>query len=438
MSLVLEESQERRPTLSLGPCHPHPSSRAKQDSTQRVFPLSECIAEMPRTLPWLANPAPADRKPKAAATVKRRKVEPSPPSSPPDVLDEFIRPPKTVANHKTNAQVPRSPSTSPPPAPPKQEFMRPGWDNDDAWRMVTDEFMSTAQLFTAHLAHAEYRRQKTMARKREAALGGADAIARPVVGRLSKDGQRKKQGELHRAGVKATLKGEHSEEEEDDPWAGTQIASLMMSPRKRDTLQPKAAVGRSSTRAAAGFNPARPLDLRGRPITREKTPDIKKEIKIEADQDSTDDDLDAPALPRSLSRPPRQPRPSSPTPSRPKTDIFKPFATPSAAKKSSQRPSSSTTCSSDLSSGRSRTKCASIDREISRPAPKRTKREPSPPVIKLEPDFGFPSIPQPSQTGSSALARRREARLKREKEEERKIKTESQAYDVDELPTFLF
>ncbi|THY14116.1 hypothetical protein D6D01_08189 [Aureobasidium pullulans] len=392
---------------------------------------------MPRTLPWLANPAPADRKPKAAATVKRRKVEPSPPSSPPDALDEFIRTPKTVANHKTNAQVPRSPSTSPPPAPPKQEFMRPGWDNDDAWRMVTDEFMSTAQLFTAHLAHAEYRRQKTMARKREAALGGADAIARPVVGQLSKDGQRKKQGELHRAGVKAALKGEHSEEEEDDPWAGTQIASLMMSPRKRDTLQPKAAVGRSSTRAAAGFNPARPLDLRGRPITREKTPDIKKEIKMETEQDSTDDDLDAPALPRSLSRPPRQSRPSSPTHSRPKTDIFKPFATTSAAKKSSHRPSSSTTRSSDMS-GRSRTKCASIDREISRPTPKRTKREPSPPVIKLEPDFGFPSIPQPSQTGSSALARRREARLKREKEEERKIKTESQAYDVDELPTFLF
>lgn len=393
---------------------------------------------MPRTLPWLANPAPADRKPKAAATVKRRKVEPSPPSSPPDVLDEFIRTPKTVANHKTNAQVPRSPSTSPPPAPPKQEFMRPGWDNDDAWRMVTDEFMSTAQLFTAHLAHAEYRRQKTMARKREAALGGADAISRPVVGLLSKDGQRKKQGELHRAGVKAVLKGEHSEEEEDDPWAGTQIASLMMSPRKRDTLQPKAAVGRSSTRAAAGFNPARPLDLRGRPINREKTPNIKKEIKVEADQDSTDDDLDAPALSRSLSRPPRQSRPSSPTPSRPKTDIFEPFATPTAAEKSSHRPSSSTTRSSDLSSGRSRTKCASIDREISRPAPKRTKRESSPPVIKLEPDFGFPSIPQPSQTGSSALARRREARLKREKEEERKIKTESQAYDVDELPTFLF
>ncbi|KEQ78765.1 hypothetical protein M438DRAFT_409969 [Aureobasidium pullulans EXF-150] len=331
---------------------------------------------MPRTLPWLANPAPADRKPKAAATVKRRKVEPSPPSSPPDVLDEFIRTPKTVANHETNAQVPRSPSTSPPPAPPKQEFMRPGWDNDDAWRMVTDEFMSTAQLFTAHLAHAEYRRQKTMARKREAALGGADAIARPVVGQLSKDGQRKKQGELHRAGVKAALKGELSEEEEDDPWAGTQIASLMMSLRKRDTLQPKAAVGRSSTRAAAGFNPARPLDLRGRPITREKTPDIKKEIKMEADQDSTDDDLDAPALPRSLSRPPRQSRPSSPTPSCPKTDIFKPFATPSAAKKSLHRPSSSTTRSSDLSSGRSRTKCASIDREISRPAPKRTKPQP--------------------------------------------------------------
>ncbi|KAH0168197.1 hypothetical protein KCU67_g3576, partial [Aureobasidium melanogenum] len=389
---------------------------------------------MPRTLPWLANPAPPDRKPRATPTaVKRRKVDPSPPSSPPDVLDEFIRTPQDVSRRGVTTV--RSPSTSPPPAPPKEEFMRPGWDADDGWRMVTDEFMATAQLFTAHLAHAEYRRQKELARYRERALGGADAIARPVIGELSKDGQRKKLGELQRAGVKALMKAEE-EQEEADPWEGTHLASLMMSPQKRERLQPTKVVGRSSTRAAAGFDRARPLDLRGRPLQRQKNPEVKKEAKIE--EDTTDDDLDAPKSSRSLSRPP-----ATPTPIRP-NNIFKQFANPRTThtgnvKQSNHRHSSSTTFS-DLSDRSSHKKCKSIDREISRPAPKRATREPSrvinpEPGIKLEPDFGFPSIPQPSQSATSAVARRREARLKREREE-KKMKTEEQ--EEHELPTFLF
>ncbi|KAK6008300.1 hypothetical protein QM012_000203 [Aureobasidium pullulans] len=400
---------------------------------------------MPRTLPWLANPAPPDRTPrtKTTTTVKRRKIEPSPPSSPPDVLDEFIRTPKDTSRRGVSTI--RSPSTSPPPAAPKQEFMRPGWDADDGWRMVTDEFMATAQLFTAHLAHAEYRRQKELARNRERALGGADAIARPVVGQMSKDGQRKKLGEVQRAGIKAIAKAEEDETEA-DPWEGTHLASLMMSPRKRERLRPMKAVGRSSTRAAAGFDRARPLDLRGRLLQREKSLEIKKEAKIE--EDTTDDDLDAPKPSRSLSRPPRpSQQPVTPTPTRP-NNIFKQFGIPrtvhpSNMKQQSHHHLSSTVCL-DVS-GRSSHKCQSIDREISRPPPKRATRESSPvatikeklslPEIKLEPDFGFPSIPQPSQSGRSAVARRREARLKREAEE-KKIKTDEQ--EEHELPTFLF
>lgn len=312
--------------------------------------------------------------------------------------------------------------------------------------MVTDEFTATAQLFTAHLAHAEYRRQKELAKKRENALGGADAIARPVVGQLSKEGQREKQGELQRRGIKAIMKAE--EDEEKDPWVGTQLAGLMMSPRQRERLQPVKVVGRSSTRAAAGFDRARPLDLRGRPLEREKSPRLKKEVK--AEQETTDDDdLDAPGPSRSLSRPGRSE--PSPTPSRP-NNVFKQFANPrnanrSTTKQSSRRTlsSSSTTLSSDERP--SRKKCSSIDREISRPAPKRTTRESHmAPIksesagIKTEPDFGFPSfpsIPQPSQSATSAVARRREARLKREREE-KKVKTENKDQDLHELPTFLF
>lgn len=401
---------------------------------------------MPRSIPWLANPPPPDRKSRATtATVKRRKIDSSPPSSPPSGLDEFIRTPKSD-NSRRDATALHSPSTSPPPAPPKQEFMRPGWEADDGWRMVTDEFTATAQLFTAHLAHAEYRRQKELAKKREKALGGADAIARPVVGQLSKEGQRKKQGELQRQAINAMMKAE--EEEEEDPWVGTQLAGLMMSPRQRERLQPVKVVGRSSTRAAAGFDRARPLDLRGRPLERERSPRVKKEVKTE--QDTTDDDdLDAPGPSRSLSRP-RRSEPS-PTPSRP-NNVLKQFANPRTAKPSTTKQSIRRTSSSSsitLSSDErpSHKKCSSIDREISRPPPKRTTREPQvapiksePAAIKLEPDFGFPSfpsIPQPSQSVTSAVARRKEARLKREREE-KKVKTENKDQDLHELPTFLF
>ncbi|KAI5247685.1 hypothetical protein E4T42_05968 [Aureobasidium subglaciale] len=388
---------------------------------------------MPRNLPWLTNPAPVTGKSRTStstATTKRRKIDTLPPASP-NTLDEFIRPQRTIVG-RGNAQQARSPSTSPPPAPPKEEFMRQGWDKDDGWRMVTDEFMATAQSFTAHLAHAEYKRQKALARKREQALGGADAIARPVVGGLSKEGKRTKEGELHRAAVRAVV-GEGEEEDEEEPWLGTQLAGLMMSPRKRGALQPKAVVGRSATRAAAGFDRARPLDLRGRPLERDKSPEVKREVrkdvKMEDAQDSTDDDLDAATQSRTLSRPPRQPRRSaSPTPSR-----------PSNSRHFSHNPSSSIAPSSEFSSDRSsHKKCKSIDRDIFRPAPKRAvKREPSPAKVKLEPDFGFHPIPQPSQSGISAVQRRREARLKRERDEKTKIKTEPND-DLDELPTFLF
>jgi hypothetical protein len=315
--------------------------------------------------------------------------------------------------------------------------MRPGWEADDGWRMVTDEFMATAQLFTAHLAHAEYRRQKELAKNREKALGGADAIARPVVGQLSKEGQRKKQGELQRQGIKAVMK---ADEEEEDPWMGTQLAGLMMSPRKRERLQPVKVVGRSSTRAAAGFDRARPLDLRGRPLGKEKSPHVRLEAKTE--EQSTDDDLDAPGPSRSLSRP-RQSQPT-PTPSHPrnlKQSANSRTSKSTTTKQSPHRTSSSTTYSSDRPSHK---KCTSIDREISRPPPKCTTRDSptapikSEPSVKAEPDFGFPSfpsIPQPSQSATSAVARRREARLKREREE-RHIKTEPQ--ESHELPTFLF
>lgn len=389
-------------------------------------------AAMPRTIPWLKDADATATSPKPAA-IKRRRVEPrpaSPPSSP-DIFEQ-TRTPNNARRNK--ARDPRSPSTSPPPAPPKQEFMRPGWDQDDAWRMVTDEFTATAQLFTAHLAHAEYRRQKTLARKREAALGGADAIARPVVGQLSKQGQMQKQGELQRANISANLKAEESDDEAEAPWMGTHLAGLMMSPSKRERLVTTNVKGRSSTRAAAGFNRALPLG-RGRPLFNE--PQVKKENtpKPESDQDSTDDDLDldAPAPSRSRSRPPPQAtKPRAFSPQQSTSQVLRNFNMtkekhPPALKPNTTKTPHPTSSSSTYSSPPS-----------SQPPSRPIKREPSPP-IKPEPDwgFGFPTIPQPSQSGLSAVQRRRETRLKREREEKERLAS-SQVAELTELPTFLF
>jgi hypothetical protein len=392
---------------------------------------------MPRILPWLAQPS-------KKSNDKRRKVEsdrPSPPSSP-DGLDELIRTPKSVVacrnvnnnNNNNNKHAIRSPSTSPPPAPPKQEFMRQGWDGDDGWRMVTDEFVATAQLFTAHLAHAEYQRQKLVARKREKALGGADMMVRPVVGDLTKDGQRKKQVELQGARLKAAALQQDGEDAE-DPWMGTQLAGLMMGPTTREKLHVKDTARTTNTRAAAGLDPPRPLDVRGKPLKHEEDQpilkpkvmseiktqvktEIKTEMKYEAEQDSTDDDLDAP--------PPRRAFSHSSQSARIKVETS---SSPFPVKQPSHHTSSSAHRPVNSSSDKPHTTSHTVKLESHLSTMKPSV------AIKTEPDWGFPSIPQPTKSASSAVARRREARLKREKEEEMKIETEGQLH---ELPTFLF
>jgi hypothetical protein len=56
-------------------------------------------------------------------------------------------------------------------------FMVDGIENDDGWMMVEDELLMTARQFTAHLHHAEYQRQKELARSRP-----TDRVARPPGG----------------------------------------------------------------------------------------------------------------------------------------------------------------------------------------------------------------------------------------------------------------
>ncbi|KAG6009604.1 hypothetical protein E4U21_001971 [Claviceps maximensis] len=143
----------------------------------------------------------------------------------------------------------RSPSTSPPPEAPAQEFMTPG---DDKYRMVEDELLHTAQRFTAHLHRAEYMRLKEQTRTRNA--HAIREMERPVVpGEIPARARRRK--EMHARDMKqralAARRGDAS------PWVGTSLQGLMeeqhaATPGGRTMRFDLAPRGEAKTRAAAG------------------------------------------------------------------------------------------------------------------------------------------------------------------------------------------
>ncbi|TKA71028.1 hypothetical protein B0A49_06697 [Cryomyces minteri] len=200
----------------------------------------------------------------------------------------------------------RTPSTSPPPSPPRQEFMREGLAADDIWIMVEDEFLETAKLFTQHLHHAEYQRLKNLAKTRS--ISAINSTARPVDGRtaMSLQMKRKLEADAHskaqmETAKKITNEADSDLDEEDDPWMkDPQLAGLMMNPRKPSTKLVSLTGVRANTRAAAGYPQARqtprmsvPFDSAPQndvPRLRARTLQDKQQL---GDEDDDDDDLDA-------------------------------------------------------------------------------------------------------------------------------------------------
>lgn len=216
---------------------------------------------MTRTLPWLkdgststTNKASNRQEPRS----KRRRVA-TPADSDHD-LDVAI------PSRRRLLQATRTPSTSPPPAPPEQHLMREGFTEDDIWMMVEDEFYTTAQAYTQHLHHAEYQRLKKAAKERES---NNEVIQRPTDGtsKLSLEGQRSLARGAQEKSVKEVIRktsgqqDDFDEEDDADPWLGTQLAGLMDSPRKVHRLRAKGMVhGRSVTKASKGFTKISQLD----------------------------------------------------------------------------------------------------------------------------------------------------------------------------------
>ncbi|KAL1855312.1 hypothetical protein Daus18300_011129 [Diaporthe australafricana] len=155
----------------------------------------------------------------------------------------------------------------------KGNFMVEGFDNDDRWRMVEDEFCSVAARFTAHLHAAQYRRLKDEAKRQS--TNTIQTLARPVTRPPTVDVVRRQAASTlaasqHRAiaTAKSRIKAAasapaavaaaaaHSDDEDNDPFQiqlarkRTHLASLLNSPRKKaQPLTRTASAGKA--RAAA-------------------------------------------------------------------------------------------------------------------------------------------------------------------------------------------
>ncbi|EFW99339.1 hypothetical protein CMQ_5760 [Grosmannia clavigera kw1407] len=173
----------------------------------------------------------------------------------------------------------RSPSTSPPPAPPSETFMIAGMDHDDQYRMVEDELLSVAHEFTAHLHAAEYHRLKTTAKSL-----GAEAIrniSRPVTDGPTPSVRRQQEADRRAEKLQRGLQwafgsgggeDEDADVHEDAPWKGTALQNIMEGTGRKVALVPLLA---ASSR--------RPVEA--------------KRLDVETEDDEDDeDDLDGPSI----------------------------------------------------------------------------------------------------------------------------------------------
>ncbi|KUI61600.1 hypothetical protein VP1G_08755 [Cytospora mali] len=213
---------------------------------------------MGRTLPWkkgdsLLAVTKSSNSPRPTSNASRPSGHSPPPSAAgtpirsaphPKPITPISRPKAKQASSSRAQTSLRSPSSSPPPEPIPESFMIDGFDNDDQWRMVEDEFYAVAGHFTAHLHAAEYRRLREEARSQNA--DSIRTISRPVTAPPTSHVKRRQAAlalaTAQRQGVKAAMSrinGEDTEDEDDEiPWKGTHLAGLMNSPRKK--VQPLA------------------------------------------------------------------------------------------------------------------------------------------------------------------------------------------------------
>lgn len=181
--------------------------------------------------------------------------------------------------------------------------MRDGADADDAWRLVEDEFEVTARLFTRHLHHAEYQRQKQLAKRRN--QGAVDAITGPASGKTDPSAQspRPRQGAVQAERSKKVIYDVRDEAngKGDDPWLRDPRLAGLMSHKQNRTPLAKIDAMHSTSRAAHGFSKGQSSPPKRRKYApslsiqpEEGVSKIPRQVSFEQDDDDSDD-LDAPS-----------------------------------------------------------------------------------------------------------------------------------------------
>ena len=380
---------------------------------------------MPRTLPWLterkdrpydplSTSSPAPPKSKRDAT----------PSSDQDLVDPDLNPTGVSTPQRRAKQrllsTDRSPSNSPPPAPPSVEYMREGYGADDAWMMVEDELYSTAQLYTQHLHHAAYAEQK----RRSQARGNKvlRTMGRPTDGRTERDGMVVEREERDKS-IKKALGVEEEEGIVTDPLLG----ALMNDPQRMGRALEGIGKVKSKSRAANGFlrSPEKPR----RTFT--EVPDGDSGAMSDENSETDSDDLDG-----SASKPTKQSTMAS------KKPVLKPSAAASAPRRETDILKKFAAVSSEQPSSRPRSKpdppshtvekVVKIERPEQRSDAKHTSgvTKQTRTSISID-DFEVPKFKIKEETPAYLVKRRQ----RKEEEEKRKAKEKKASVEV---PTFLF
>ncbi|KAF1821721.1 uncharacterized protein K489DRAFT_402576 [Dissoconium aciculare CBS 342.82] len=253
---------------------------------------------MPRILPWAVEATP--RKVATATTTPtptRRRVP-----SPSDVVNSDLEDVDIAKSPvRTARQRERTPSTSPPPAPLSVEFMKDGYHADDIYRMVEDEFVATAKLYTQHIHYAEYVRLKKLAASR-----GKDALAglhRGTDGKTPRSTTLKLRQEAE-DNAEQRAQGQGDSDDDDEYLMDPQLAGLMTGgSRFREVLSHdltvKISANKSNTRAAAGYSQSphkehKTFDIFGAGPSRNLSkPTSRSSLVVSEDDETDEDDLNA-------------------------------------------------------------------------------------------------------------------------------------------------
>jgi hypothetical protein len=227
-----------------------------------------------------------------------------------------------------------------------------GFDADDAYWTVEDEFLTTANLYTRHLHHAEYQRQKQLASKKNE--GAVRNITRPVDGRTTLSAESRKTLE----GSKQRLKGriaitnvfgngmDDPGEEEDDPWLRDPRLAGLMSQKETSAPLAKITGTQSTSRAARGYSQRQRSPIAGQIFGNAHVDEVNRRLSFEFDEDSSDD-LDAPSYRAPVSLQSQTPQPIRPlrTQSIPKKPLDKikelPYKAKAAVTKIEEAPTKS-------------------------------------------------------------------------------------------------